>query len=94
MIELKLIEKDGWNVKCVVVDGKTWHKAADVPKLAEEYTCTYLIVRDNVNSTDKKTLGELCDDLDASVSRDERLSIFINGNGFKTFLETLFNAVS
>ena len=93
MIELNLI-KDGWNVKCVVVDGKTWYKAADVAKLAEEYTCTYLMVRDNVNSKDKKTLGELCDDLDASVSCEDRLSIFINGNGFKTFLETLFNAVS
>ena len=34
MIELNLI-KDGWNVKCVVVDGKTWYKAVDVAKLAE-----------------------------------------------------------
>ena len=35
MIELNLVEKDGWNVKCVVVDGKTWYKAVDVAKLAE-----------------------------------------------------------
>ena len=81
-------------MKCVVVDGKTWYKAVDVAKLAEERICTYLIVREKIYPQDKRTLGELRDDLDASVSCEDRLSIFINSNGFKTFLETLLHAVS